>query len=386
MPESSPTASPPGRNPVQLLAGDPAPWFKQRTTTTASYAFDTVAGRYLVLGFYGTTADAEGRAAMEAVLSQRSLFNDTRIAFFGVSIDPSDVAENRIAERVPGIRHFLDYDGKVSRLYGALPPEGPVDLPSYRRFWMVLNPMMRCQRAFALGDHAGLLAYLAALPPPDRFIGFEVPPPVLVLPQVFEPAFCKRLIDLYEAAGGRESGVMRQVDGKTVHVSDSSHKVRRDFMIEDSGLIQQIQLRFRRRVFPDIEKVHYFRTTRMERYIIGCYAADEGGHFHAHRDNTTAGTAHRRFAASVNLNDEFDGGEVSFPEYSSRGFKAPPGGAVVFSCTLLHAVSRVTSGKRYAFLPFLYNEEAAKIREANASALEGGGDYRAEQREGGAPA
>jgi hypothetical protein len=32
---------------------------------------------------------------------------------------------------------------------------------------------------------------------------------------------------------------------------------------------------------------------------------------------------------------------------------------------LLHAVSRVTRGRRHAFLPFLYHEPASRIREAN---------------------
>jgi predicted 2-oxoglutarate/Fe(II)-dependent dioxygenase YbiX len=123
--------------------------------------------------------------------------------------------------------------------------------------------------------------------------------------------------------------------------------------------------------------VHFFKPTRMERYIVSCYAAEDGGVFTAHRDNTTAGTAHRRFAVSINLNAEFEGGEVSFPEYSPRGFKAPPGGAVVFSCSLLHAVSLVTAGRRYAFLPFLYDEPAARIREANAGLLADGSDYKA---------
>jgi predicted 2-oxoglutarate/Fe(II)-dependent dioxygenase YbiX len=111
--------------------------------------------------------------------------------------------------------------------------------------------------------------------------------------------------------------------------------------------------------------VHQFQVTRMERYIVSCYAAEDGGHFRAHRDNTTKGTAHRRFAVSINLNGDFDGGEVSFPEYGPRSFKAPPGGAVVFSCSLLHAVSQVTRGRRYAFLPFLYDDQAARIREEN---------------------
>jgi predicted 2-oxoglutarate/Fe(II)-dependent dioxygenase YbiX len=142
-------------------------------------------------------------------------------------------------------------------------------------------------------------------------------------------------------------------------------------------VINQTQARINRRVAPEILKVHQFRVTRMERYIVSCYAGEDGGHFRAHGDNTTAGTAHRRFAVSINLNSEFEGGEVIFPEYGPRSFKPPPGGAVVFSCSLLHAVSRVTSGRRYAFLPFLYDDAAAKIREANAAKLQDGNGYRA---------
>ena len=35
----------------------------------------------------------------------------------------------------------------------------------------------------------------------------------------------------------------------------------------------------------------------------------------------------------------------------------------VFSCSLLHEATRVTRGVRYATLPFLYDEAAAKLRE-----------------------
>jgi predicted 2-oxoglutarate/Fe(II)-dependent dioxygenase YbiX len=80
---------------------------------------------------------------------------------------------------------------------------------------------------------------------------------------------------------------------------------------------------------------------------------------------------------SINLNDEFEGGELSFPEYGPRSFKPPPGAAVVFSCSLLHAVSRVTQGRRYAFLPFLYDAAAAQLREANREFLAGGSAYKA---------
>jgi hypothetical protein len=51
---------------------------------------------------------------------------------------------------------------------------------------------------------------------------------------------------------------------------------------------------------------------------------------------------------------------------------------VVFPCALLHAVSRVTAGRRYAFLPFLYDDAAARLREANNRFMAEGEVYRAD--------
>ena len=88
--------------------------------------------------------------------------------------------------------------------------------------------------------------------------------------------------------------------------------------------------------------------------------------------------AHRRFAVTINLNaEEFEGGELRFPEYGLQSWRAPTGGAVVFSCSLLHQALPVTAGRRYAFLPFLYDEAAAKLLEANNEKLgDGVGAYR----------
>lgn len=366
-----------------LGPGDPAPWFVQASTSNPRYTFDTVAGRYVVLGFFGSAGNEAGAAALAAIERNRAVFDDERVCFFGVSLDPTDRSEGRVRESLPGIRHFWDFDGSVSRLYGAVPREaeagGRIDI---RPFWLILDPTLRviARIPFARdgSDRETLFAELARLPPPDRFAGFEVPPAILVLPNVFEAGLCRDLIATYERQGGEESGFMREVDGKTTLVHDHHHKRRRDVTIEDPGLVGAIQARIRRRVASEIKKIYAFDATRMERYIVSCYAAEDGGHFRAHRDNTTRGTAHRRFAVSINLNAEFEGGEVSFPEYGKRSYKAPPGGAVIFPCALLHAVSRVTAGRRYAFLPFLYDDAAAKLREANAGYLSEGSGYRAE--------
>ena len=364
---NAPTESPKSTY-ATLLPGDPAPWFHQRSTSNPRYAFDTAAGRYIVMGFFMSAGNDEARAGLDILKANRHRFDDMRASFFGVSIDPRDETEGRVREDLPGIRFFWDFDGAVSRLYGSVPKDAKPGQPvSGRRFWLVLDPTTRVIAVFPFNrdGHAALFDYLGKLPPPDRFAGFEIQAPVLILPNVFESEFCRQLIGLYDAHGGEESGFMREVDGKTIAMTDHAHKRRKDYIIESPELIKQTQARISRRVNPEMVKVHSFTPTRMERYIVSCYAAEDAGHFRAHRDNTTKGTAHRRFAVSINLNDDFDGGELSFPEYGHRGFKAPTGGAVVFSGALLHAVSPVTRGRRYAFLPFLYDDAAARIREAN---------------------
>jgi predicted 2-oxoglutarate/Fe(II)-dependent dioxygenase YbiX len=192
---------------------------------------------------------------------------------------------------------------------------------------------------------------------------------VLTVPYLFEPAFCRRLIDYYNKVGGEESGFMQSLpDGRTVGALDHAHKRRKDATIEDDELRLAMKARIERRLVPEIKKAFQFNATRIERYIVACYDAGEGGYFRAHRDNTTKGTAHRRFAVTINLNaDEFEGGELRFPEYDRHSYRAPTGGAVVFSCSLLHEALPVTKGTRYCTLPFLYDEEGAKIREQNLS-------------------
>ncbi len=368
---------------VNLAAGDPVPWFYQRSSAHPRQAFDRVAGRYIVLCFFATAGDAVGQAALAAVQENRLLFDDEKVCFFGVSIDSADERSGRARESLPGLRFFWDFDCSVSRAYGSVPRDHATTESTIvaRRFWLVIDPTLRVLTSIPFAsdgsDRAALFRLLESLPPPARFSGVELQAPILFLPNVFEPELCRRLIDAYETHGGVESGFMREVDGKTVVVNDPAHKRRKDHNIEDAALIDQTRMRIARRIVPEIAKAHQFHVTRMERFTVSCYAAEDSGHFNPHRDNTTKGTAHRRFAVSLNLNDDYEGGEIRFPEYGPRGFKPPPGAAVVFSCSLLHAAGTVTRGRRYVFLPFLYDEAAAEIRMQNNKYLDPAvGQYR----------
>lgn len=163
---------------------------------------------------------------------------------------------------------------------------------------------------------------------------------------------------------------MREVEGRTIGIQDPTFKRRRDQNIFDERLQTEAIYRIHDRLVPEIHRAFQFKATRIERHIVACYDGKSGGFFRPHRDNTTKGTAHRKFAVSLNLNTgQYQGGLLRFPEFGRQTYTAPAGGAVVFSCSLLHEATPVTQGLRYAYLPFLYDDAAAKIREMNLQFL-----------------
>ncbi len=343
-----------------LFPGDPAPWFTAPTRANPRFVFSSVAGRYIVLAFVPSYAEEGAQAAMKAVRAQRKLFDDEKVALFWVTADAGDQVDARVKDEVPGIRWFFDSDGEVRKLY-----DGPEERLAAGG-WFLIDPALRIIATGPLSHTNELLRIVAALPPADLHAGTPVMAPVLIVPRIFEPEFCKRLIELYDREGGTVSGFMREVDGKTVAVHDESHKRRSDCLVEDEELKSQCRARIVRRLIPEVKKAFQFEATRMERYLVACYEDKKLGMFRPHRDNTTSGTAHRKFAVSLNLNtEEYEGGDLRFPEFGSRTYRPPTGGAVVFSCSLLHEATPVTKGRRFVFVPFLYDEEGARIREAN---------------------
>ncbi|MEM9235005.1 MAG: redoxin domain-containing protein, partial [Pseudomonadota bacterium] len=333
--------------PKLILPGDTAPSFVAPSMKNPKFSFDQAGGRYVVLAFIGSAAHPAVEKRYAALRKRTDLFNDSHFSVFGVTSDRRDVEEGRIAERYPGYRYFLDFDLRIARLWGVAPQPEDEGIPPYTPCWFVLDPGMRVMKTVPFqsddSDLTGLFEYLDSLPlPPSSSDGLGVEAPIMMLPNVFEPAFCERLISLYKEKGGEESGFMVERDGKTVAVLDNEHKRRQDHWITDQEIIKAANARIHRRIVPQIKKAYQFNASKIERHIVAHYGADTGGHFMPHRDNTTPGTAHRRFAVSINLNDGFEGGGVGFPEFGPRYYAPPAGGAVIFSCSLLHTVSRVT--------------------------------------------
>lgn len=338
-----------------------------RADCTPAFHFHTVAGRYVVLSFLDSLARPDSRAAFEAFLAAASTFDGDRAALLLVTTDREDEPLGEKTGALPGIRLFFDFEREASKLYGVSADE--TGAPT--RVTYVLDARLRVLLRVPFTESAEahvarVLAFLARVGAPSPL---EVQAPVLLVPRLFEPELCRELVRFHALRGGQASGFMRDQHGRTELVHDVKHKVRRDTSIPEGDLRASLLRRIRERLVPEIQRAFQFTVTRVERHLVACYDAESGAHFRRHRDNTTLATAHRRFAVTVNLNaGEYEGGELAFPEFGPRTYVPPSGAALVFSCSLLHEVKKVTRGARFAYLPFLYDEAAAAIRRANEAA------------------
>lgn len=326
------------------------------------FAVGTLAGRFVLFCVIRDLNDLGVRAALDA-FEAASDNHPARILAI-VAADPKSKDDAQL-QRIAATKLILwDLDSSALAAWRL-----DVKAPG---LWLLLDPTLRAAGFWPIAQVNDALGVLEATPPPDAHAGVPIHAPVLIAPRIFEPAFCHDLIALYEKQGGTPSGTTREnLEGVTYVGLDETFKRRTDYTIAEKDVREAAMQRIYWRLLPEIQKAFSFRVTRMERYIVCCYDADPGGFFRPHRDNTTKGTAHRRFAVTINLNaEDYEGGDLRFPEFGSRTYRAPTGGAIVFSCSLLHEALPVTKGKRYAFLPFLYDEEGAKTRLDNNKYLD----------------
>lgn len=343
----------------------------QNTSFASDFDLDLLAGRHIVVVFAGTLEDA---AAVDTInrLKALPLFDGKRAVLLAVVCTGPECSNGSKALNARGFGVVVDRDFRFSRHFGAAPIQPIEGSPiAYRQLISILSPRLQLECMLDIKQVDEAIATIERLGEPGLSLGFEVFAPILIIPNVFETTLSQLLIEQYHRDMRSLTGSMKRDGKQTIEVIDMSHKVRRDYLVEDQNILDVISNRIRARVKPEIKKVHQFEVTRIERNLVGCYTAEDGGHFRAHRDNTTPATAHRKFALSINLNEDFDGGEIYFPEYGNRSYRVPAGGAVVFSCSLLHAVTKVRRGARFAYLPFLYDAEGSRLRAANIESYSG---------------
>ena len=347
----------------RIVLGDPVPWFSLAVVTGGSFDLQASAGRWVVLSFLGSLSDPRAMAEVTELARLSASFSEDHLVIGCVFTGQAGDAASLAAISSPTLSFLADPDGAVSLQFGA------AQMPRT----IILDPMLRAVADIAWDvpqGHATMVRnVLQGLPAVDDSAGVPMFAPALMVPRVFSFGICDFLTQFYETQGAVDSGFQFDVDGKTVTLSDWRLKRRSDVAVGVPEVRELIRDHIVRRLVAPIERYFQFKVTRMDRYVVACYDSAVAAHFHRHRDNINAGAQHRRFALSINLNKDFDGGDLVFPEFGRKAYRPSEGGALVFSCGALHQVTPVTKGRRYAFLAFMYGEEDARKREDNNARL-----------------
>ena len=78
----------PGETSAKLTLGDPVPWFSASTLTGAPFDLHVAAGRWIVLCFLGTPAQARAHHELSELLTEAHRFDEDRLVFYGVFTEP----------------------------------------------------------------------------------------------------------------------------------------------------------------------------------------------------------------------------------------------------------------------------------------------------------
>ena len=322
-----------------LEAGDIVPAFKLAATSgeTIDPASDLVAGKPLLLLFRAGDTAPQGVAA---VIQQVQ-------AAQGRAVLVTSLGETASLD---GCESAADADGVARGVFGA----------GAEPLLVLIAPNRHI--AYIGGDTAAAQSALARIAAGRSAITMTNHPPVLITPDVFSRADCQKLINIFAMQGQTfvEPGHGTLPPGNSDYkqkIPEYGRKDRIDHWIRQPETNAFIDDRLSRRLFPEIHKSFQYRITRREIYRIGAYEGERGGELHGHRDNTKPMVAHRRFACSINLNTEqFEGGELRYPEFGNQLYRPETGAAITFSCSLLHEPMHVTKGRRFVLLAFLYGE------------------------------
>lgn len=335
--------------PTELAPGDRFPNFVLPDQSGAARSFLERAkgNRILIVG----DSDDSGLKALQQAGLEHVGFDCLAL----VSELPEPAAR-RAAQLGLGFPLLGDSAGKIREALRKMLGFGPRGA-----FAVLLDPNQRVTAAMVDLDSAALIrrAIDAARATPrgdDAGQYLKGVAPVLLVPDVLTPEHCRMLIARWENMGHEEGHVSSIVKGQETRRVHKEMKSRRDHRIMDEAVLQELAALVGRRVGPELNKAFGFAKFRFDRFVVTCYDSERDDFFRRHRDNQTPGTLDRRFAMTLALNTgEYEGGGLTFPEYGPHRYDPPVGGAILFSCSLLHEALPIIKGRRFTLLNFLRN-------------------------------
>jgi peroxiredoxin/predicted 2-oxoglutarate/Fe(II)-dependent dioxygenase YbiX len=314
-----------------------------------------VKGHPTVLFTYDSVAQPDRQVALKSIADKSEEIFAAGADIFalgGDSVKAAATAAKKLKLRFP---LFCDTAGRFLGYYLApgapKPPAIKPASPGCRTF--VLDSNQRILTVIEGGkanDHGRrAVEFLSDYSPPwGEPLALNAGAPILLIPNVLEPQFRRELIDLWER--GHEEGSVSSAYG---NVREEVAKKSLDHPVRDPRMIERISETLARRIAPELQKVFVsFQPFAFDGHVILSYGAERDDFFGLHRDNLGPLAEDRRFAMSMNLNDDFEGGGLRFPEYGPHTYYPPAGTACVFSCSILHEALPVTKGRRWVLTTF----------------------------------
>lgn len=336
--------------------GDRAPNFVLPLSDGSQHMFYAeVKGRPTVLFTYDSVAQTDRQVALKSIADRGGDIAAAGADIFALCGDTVKAAAATAKKLKLGFPLFCDPAGRFLGYYLApgapKPPAVKPVAPGCRTY--VLDANQRIVAVIEGGkanEHGRRAAeFLAAYRPPwGEPLALDAGAPVLLIPDVLEPAFRRELIQLWETE--HEEGGVSSSYG---NVREEAAKKSQDHHVRDPALNERISETLARRIAPELQKAFVsFQPYAFDGHVIISYGAERDDFFGLHRDNLGPLAEDRRFAMSLNLNDDFEGGGLRFPEYGPHTYYPPAGTACVFSCSILHEALPVTRGRRWVLTTF----------------------------------
>jgi peroxiredoxin len=117
----------------RIILGDRVPWFSAPLVTGGSFDLHVSAGRWVVLSFLGSPANPRAQAELAALVSQADVFKEDHLVMGCVFTGPPEDVAKLAAIGSNALFFVADYDGAISRSFGA------AEMPRT----IVLDPMLR---------------------------------------------------------------------------------------------------------------------------------------------------------------------------------------------------------------------------------------------------
>ena len=318
---------------------------------------DFLGGAYLILLFLNAQCNDEARKELGAYVRCEAALRDLNARLLVISAS-SNADENKNLKTEIGLQCPIlgDPAGACHATFGVHMRSASPVLRT-----VVLTPMGQVRAIFdvpEVGGHAMKVTDILE----NAAVATEVqwrPPhaPTLMIPKVLTPDECASLIKSVEAdcSIAVDQNDYKAASGNvTVPLYEYDRQDRMNLFIRSQQTLSFLDQRLAERVNPMIKKAFSFDVSKREEIHVARYEGERGGMKMGHRDNITQQTAHRRFALSLSLSDEYEGGEILFREFSEKGYRLSVGSALIFSSSLLHEVSETTSGVRYVLITHLY--------------------------------